>query len=59
MKGRPRRDVCAAYFCTDVPTRKVISLFVPPAKMPLIRLPFFSFKDGPRKRRRQAQCNHP
>jgi hypothetical protein len=32
--------------CTEEPTWKLISLSVPPMNLPLIRLPFFSFKES-------------
>src|SRR5215470_10559591 len=35
-----------SYFCTDDPTRKLISFSVPPINLPLIRLPFFSSNES-------------
>src|ERR1700722_8793572 len=32
----------ALYFCTVEPTRKLMSVSVPPRNLPLIRLPFFN-----------------
>src|SRR5271157_2849860 len=34
------------YVCIDEPPWKLISLPVPPVNLPLIRLPFFSFKES-------------